>query len=183
MVIRLRQATIEYAPPQDNVCALPLYIRWYIFSLWWVSCSFYHAPSNFLTHKKTDFNEKMVRDTCRVLFKAVEYIHSKEIVHRDLKPQNILLASEHDSTSIRIVDFGLAFHLRDEHQFDRCGTARYMAPEVIKYKPQGKVRVSLPGEGYKVLRSRHFKPSYGVCRLCTRFKIWNRTCEVRCKSL
>jgi hypothetical protein len=41
--------------------------------------------------QKSYYNEKEARDTSRVLFEAMLYIHSKKIAHRDLKPENLLL--------------------------------------------------------------------------------------------
>lgn len=41
--------------------------------------------------QKTFYNEKEARDTCTILFEAMEYCHSKRIAHRDLKPENLLL--------------------------------------------------------------------------------------------
>lgn len=95
---------------------------------------------------KLNFNEEEVRDICRVIFQAVEYIHSEGIVHRDLKPENILLADEHDTKSIRIADFGLSCYLRNKYAFDGCGTPSYMAPEIFTNKPHGKVKIEM-GEG------------------------------------
>jgi Protein kinase domain len=41
--------------------------------------------------QKTFYNEKEARDTCKILFQAMSYCHSKRIAHRDLKPENLLL--------------------------------------------------------------------------------------------
>ena len=41
--------------------------------------------------QKSYYNEKEARDTCLILFQAMEYCHSKKIAHRDLKPENLLL--------------------------------------------------------------------------------------------
>jgi hypothetical protein len=41
--------------------------------------------------QKTFYNEKEARDTCKILFEAMSYCHSKRIAHRDLKPENLLL--------------------------------------------------------------------------------------------
>jgi calcium/calmodulin-dependent protein kinase I len=36
--------------------------------------------------QKSYYNEKEARDTCIILFKAMEYCHKKQVAHRDLKP-------------------------------------------------------------------------------------------------
>ena len=41
--------------------------------------------------QKTFYNEKEARDTCKILFQAMDYCHSHRIAHRDLKPENLLL--------------------------------------------------------------------------------------------
>jgi len=89
-------------------------------------------------------------DVCSVVFQlaeAVAHCHHLGIVHRDLKMENIMFASK-DSDSICLIDFGLSkkFLTQDEillndkilAQHDKtrimktaCGTAFYMAPEML----------------------------------------------------
>ena len=45
--------------------------------------------------EKEVYTEREARQTCQVLFAALDYIHNKKIAHRDLKPQNILLVVSH----------------------------------------------------------------------------------------
>eukprot|EP00585_Thalassiosira_rotula_P001794 CAMPEP_0196134482 /NCGR_PEP_ID=MMETSP0910-20130528/3376_1 /TAXON_ID=49265 /ORGANISM="Thalassiosira rotula, Strain GSO102" /LENGTH=552 /DNA_ID=CAMNT_0041394421 /DNA_START=327 /DNA_END=1985 /DNA_ORIENTATION=+ len=65
---------------------------------------------------------------------AMEYLHSKKIVFRDLKPDNVGFDS---AGVLKMFDFGFAVGLPEKDEsnpagflFDRCGTPRYMAPEV-----------------------------------------------------
>lgn len=63
---------------------------------------------------------------------AVAYAHRQLVVHRDLKPSNILVTPE---GSVRLLDFGIAKGLEDEHQTLTMGvplTPDYASPEQIK---------------------------------------------------
>ena len=39
----------------------------------------------------TSYNEKYVRDVCKVLLEAVDFLHENNVAHLDLKPDNLLL--------------------------------------------------------------------------------------------
>lgn len=58
---------------------------------------------------------------------AIAYAHRQGVIHRDLKPENLMLHHGH----VTVLDFGLAGPL-DPSAMKTAGTARYLAPEVIK---------------------------------------------------
>ena len=88
------------------------------------------------------------------LLSAIAYCHKRGVVHRDIKLENIIFVNDERTSPIKLIDFGLSttFSLVDDNAgstqaADRnfkpnfgqsrlflttCGTAHYMAPEVIK---------------------------------------------------
>ena len=72
---------------------------------------------------------RLLQTTCR----AVEAAHRALIVHRDIKPANVLVAQSGD---IKLLDFGIAKLLDDEHATStqtgmRAMTPAYAAPEQL----------------------------------------------------
>ncbi|XP_060117168.1 death-associated protein kinase 2-like [Heteronotia binoei] len=70
------------------------------------------------------------------ILQGVSYMHSCHIAHFDLKPENVMLLEKAiPSPRIKIIDFGLAQHLREGATFKSlCGTPQYVAPEVINFE-------------------------------------------------
>lgn len=67
-------------------------------------------------------------EVARDIADAVAYLHSKNILFRDLKPANVGFDGQ---GVLKLFDFGFAIACKpDGLLFDRCGTPRYMAPEV-----------------------------------------------------
>ncbi|MEZ6036426.1 MAG: SUMF1/EgtB/PvdO family nonheme iron enzyme [Planctomycetota bacterium] len=80
---------------------------------------------------------ELLRQVCD----AVQHAHQKGVVHRDLKPGNVLVVEADGRAQVKVIDFGLAKALRNEHADEAdggatmteagqiLGTLEYMAPE------------------------------------------------------
>ncbi len=64
---------------------------------------------------------------------GLEYAHERGVIHRDLKPDNIIIRSDVEGTSIKILDFGLAKLQQDLQRLTKSGVVlgspAYMSPE------------------------------------------------------
>ncbi|KAI8147876.1 kinase-like domain-containing protein [Fennellomyces sp. T-0311] len=74
------------------------------------------------------FSEPMACFYASELILALSHLHSLGIVYRDLKPENCLLDQK---GHILLTDFGLSKVSLDGKTNTICGTAEYMAPEVL----------------------------------------------------
>lgn len=82
------------------------------------------------------FREDLARIYAAEIVSAVSHLHSKGIMHRDLKPENILMDAD---GHVMLTDFGLAKKFEESTRSNSlCGTAEYMAPEIILGKGHDK---------------------------------------------
>ena len=78
--------------------------------------------------EKGEFNEREAIRIMKQVFEAIAYCHSKRIVNRDLKPENIMVTSE---KHVKVIDLGSSGKIGRGKLKEICGTAYYIAPEVL----------------------------------------------------
>lgn len=85
---------------------------------------FFHLRRNAL------YKDKAVVFYMSEILLAIEYMHNNNYIYRDLKPENILIDK---FGHIKLTDFGLSKLVSDENKktYTMCGTAEYLAPEVL----------------------------------------------------
>jgi len=79
-------------------------------------------------------SESCTRKFIRQIISAVDYLHRIGILHRDLKIENLLLDKNHN---IKLIDFGLSNHTKNELCITQCGSPAYAAPELLAHKKYG----------------------------------------------
>ncbi len=82
--------------------------------------------------KQGRFSETQCRRLIRQILSGLAYCHEKKIVHRDIKPENLLFESSSEDSPIKIIDFGVSTDFSSEFLFQKCGSAYYVAPEILK---------------------------------------------------
>ncbi|KAI7862609.1 kinase-like domain-containing protein [Spinellus fusiger] len=90
----------------------------------------YATGGELFTHMAMEnmFLEDVARFYLAELVLALEHLHGLGIVYRDLKPENVLLDGK---GHVLLTDFGLSKVSLDGRTNTICGTAEYMAPEIL----------------------------------------------------
>lgn len=98
----------------------------------------YYSGGNLFAHLRSSkrFSEFRAKFYAAELILALQHLHDNDIIYRDLKLENILM--EHTG-HIVLTDFGLSKPDIDKSggASTFCGTAEYIAPELLMYKKYG----------------------------------------------
>ncbi|CAD8203608.1 unnamed protein product [Paramecium pentaurelia] len=84
-----------------------------------------------LKKHQNKLKEYDIKIMLQAILKALVIIHQEQVIHRDIKPQNIMI-SQSSFRNVKIIDFGLS--IKNQLQYNRCGTPGYMAPEIVNMK-------------------------------------------------
>ena len=78
-------------------------------------------------HREKRMTKRELIRLTEQLLGALAYVHEKGITHRDVKPANVMVSSR-SPLKVKLADFDLAS--KDADLRTRCGTERYLAPEI-----------------------------------------------------
>ena len=91
--------------------------------------------------------DDLVQSITSQLLQALQYMHEQHVAHRDIKPSNMMINSEENV--VKIIDLGLAADAQDLCT-DRCGTARYVAPEILQKQPYDATKADIWSLGVSI---------------------------------
>jgi len=67
------------------------------------------------------------------MLSAIAYLHDHMIMHRDIKAENFMLTGDSITSTVKLIDFGMAAPFqRGEIFTEICGSTNYMAPELLQ---------------------------------------------------
>jgi calcium-dependent protein kinase len=84
-------------------------------------------------YTRDPYTEDQATRIANSITSAVAYMHDHDIIHRDLKYENIMFATNHPKSEIKIIDFGLSKkYLPNQKLKDGVGTVYTMSPQVLE---------------------------------------------------
>jgi len=82
--------------------------------------------------KMKNLPEKATAIIIKQLLLTLGYLESLDIIHRDIKLENIMLVANNNGLfTTKLIDFGLGTFHRKRDIIKKCGTAGYVAPEIL----------------------------------------------------
>jgi len=86
---------------------------------------------NYIVQSKK-LSEEETSVIAKQLFLSLHHLQIHDVLHRDIKPENVLIVKGPDDQPIvKLIDFGLATFNRRRDVIKKCGTAGYVAPEIL----------------------------------------------------
>lgn len=79
--------------------------------------------------RESRLEERRVKFLTAEIAVGLNFLHEKGIVYRDLKPENVLLDAR---GHVVLTDFGLSKIVANRKTNTFCGTAEYLAPEILR---------------------------------------------------
>lgn len=82
---------------------------------------------------KGRFDEPVAARVGLQMLRAVNHLHANSMAHRDLKLENFLYSGPSSSSTIKLIDFGLAlFWDPSRPMITRCGSLAYVSPDILR---------------------------------------------------
>ena len=79
--------------------------------------------------------EEILKEIITQLSSVLYYLHQSNYIYYDLKVENILASTINNKPVIKMIDMGLAGHIKLKNELSVRGTAEYLAPEILKKEP------------------------------------------------
>lgn len=106
----------------------------------YISTEFVDGKGLFEVAKNLSFDE--IEDLFVQALRAFNYLQKKKIYHFDIKPDNILVTTDNNKNTVKVIDFGFANFFERIAAQDKdfvIGTLQFTAPEIIKCEtPDGR---------------------------------------------
>jgi len=85
----------------------------------------------YITRHKV-LSERSTAYIMKQIFLILNYLEEQDIIHRDIKPENVLYTKdEKGHLNLKLIDFGLGTFHKKRDIVKKCGTAGYVAPEIL----------------------------------------------------